>query len=360
MSKKIIIVDIEWNNNGPIDSPPLLQLGAVKIGRCEQVLDSFFSFIKPSNEISDLADILRIMPFTSEALLSGKDISDVLCEFSHWCGSVCSFVLWGSYNCRVFSNISSGYFPIDRFNTLDLQLVCSIISGTAPVSLDNACICSETKVYYPLHNALKDAQTLTELYKTLNVNYDLEDIMQQFLINKKERIREKRRAKRKRQSQKKAMIAYQYILDLGSGAVHKKGCPVLQNILSQLKGFETFKGALKEGTKLCPLCFDENISFDHDFTVSEKVRLINLHHLCANLNIRSKNQGRLFSMITDVGRWLFIFGEIPTVYHHNNIYPSKNIKGFNPYHKQPGKFASYEDMIQYIYKHDRKTISTYR
>lgn len=210
---------------------------------------------------------------------------------------------------------------------------------------------------------IDDTQTLTELSKTLNENYDHEDVIQQYLIDKAERKRIKRREKRKRKSQKRAMIAtqsYQYILELDSGAVHQNRCPVLQGSLAKLKGFDTLKGSLKEGINLCPSCFGENISFDHGFTVKEKIRLIYLHQLCSNLKIKSKNQGRLFSMKTDVAEWYFIYGEGTTVlYHRNNIYPN-NKKDFKKYHIQPVKFVSYEDMIQYIYKHDRKTISTYR
>lgn len=108
---------------------------------------------------------------------------------------------------------------------------------------------------------------------------------------------------------------------------------------------------------MCPICFGENISFDHDFTANEKVQLINLHNLCANLNIKSKNQARQFAMITDVGRWYFMFGEgAPALYHHNNIYPDKNT-GVHHYHKQPVKITSYQDMILYIHSHDRKVKS---
>ncbi|MDD4592908.1 MAG: hypothetical protein PHG06_21180, partial [Parabacteroides sp.] len=49
----------------------------------------------------------------------------------------------------------------------------------------------------------------------------------------------------------------------------------------------------------------------------------------------------------------------PILYHHNNIYPTRNNKGANYYHKQPVKFISYQDIILYIYKHDRKGNSRY-
>jgi DNA polymerase III epsilon subunit-like protein len=360
MSKNIAIVDIEWAD-GTI-TPSILQFAAIKLNGQEEIIDSFFTFIKPSVEISDFKDILSIMPITSDDLLSGKDLSDVLPEFLDWCRSDWTPVLWGSYNTQVFERIMEGSLQIEH-KTLDLQRVYEIISKANPVNLEKASISEGVKIFYPLHNALNDAYTLTDLYKTLNSRYDFDALIAQYEIEKAEKRREKRRAKRKRQAQIRAMstaLSYQYFIDMETGKIHKKGCTSLQETVPQLKGFGTLKGALKEGSDLCSLCFNQNISFDHDFTVSEKVQLINLHNLCANLNIKSKNQGRQFTMIKDVGIWYFMFGEgVPNLYHHNNIYPDKNNSSAHHYHKQPMKFTSYQDMIIYVQNHDRKVKSPY-
>ena len=360
MGPDVVCVDLEWNPDGSLESPSVLQLAAVKIYN-KQISDSFFAFIRPG-DISDVGKILSFMPITETDLLNGREFSDALSEFSCWCGADCSFVLWGSYNILVFKNIAEGYLQIEESDTLDLQQVYMMISGTNAVSLEKASIACGITILYPLHNALNDAYTLSNLYRALNGTFDFDTVIKQFMLAKAERKREKRRARRKRQAFRistSASSQYQFFADKDSGMIHHKGCPCLRDNDSQLKGFDTLKGSLKEGTALCSLCFNENISFDHDFTLNERIELINLHNLCNNLKIKSKNQGRLFSVITNVGSWYFIFGDVPTLYHHSNIYPSKSNKGFNPYHKQPVKFSSYHEMILYINRHDRKAISKY-
>lgn len=133
------------------------------------------------------------------------------------------------------------------------------------------------------------------------------------------------------------------ILQLGK--IHKKCCSSFQETFSQLKGFDTLKGALKGGIDLCSLCFNQNISFDHDYTIRERIELINLHNLCSSLKIKSKSQGRLFSIITNRGSRCFKFQKPIILYPHNNIYPTRNNKGANYYHKQPVKLTSYQDYI---------------
>lgn len=316
MEKSVFIVDIEWDPDSPLESPSVLQIAAVKINNNNDQVDSFFSFIKPRSELSDISKVLTIMPITSVDIFSSKDIDIVLSEFFQWCGSECSFVIWGSYNFLLFDRIMEVYFPVSH-KTLDLQRVYEIISKMNPVNLEKASISEGVKIFYPLHNALNDAYTLTELYKTLNSRYDFDALIAQYDIEKAEKRREKRRAKRKRQAQRRAMsttLSYQYFIDMETGKFHKKGCIGLRYALSQLKGFDTLKGALKEGRVLCSLCYNQNISFDHDFTIKERIELINLHNLCSNLKIKSTNKGRLFSIITNVGSWYFRFGENPPMF----------------------------------------------
>lgn len=235
MKKSVLIVDIEWDPDSPMESPSVLQLAAVKINHNNDEGDTFFSFIKPRFEIPDISKILTIMPITSGDIFSGKDITIVLSEFIKWCGPECSFVLWGSYNLNIFSRIMEEYITVNQDHTIDLQQVYSILSDSNYLNLEKACINSGIKVFYPLHHSRNDARSLTELYKTLAQKYDLEDVIQRHLNDKAERRSEKRKEKRKQQSQKKVMHLYQYILDLCSGVVHQKRCPTLQAGLPQSK-----------------------------------------------------------------------------------------------------------------------------
>lgn len=88
MSRDIIIIDIEWDHSSPLESPSVLQLGAVKLNGNMQLADSYFSYIKPNNEISDMAKIFDFMPISADNIIGGKDSSTALGEFAEWCGTM--------------------------------------------------------------------------------------------------------------------------------------------------------------------------------------------------------------------------------------------------------------------------------
>lgn len=361
MEENLIIIDVEWDPNGSFESPSVLQLAAVKLNDCMQSIDSFFSFIKPNNEIPDMSKIINFMPITEENIITGKDPSTVLKEFSDWCGNNYLIVIWGSFNLQVFKAFVKGYIQVDQSNVLDLQQIFMIISGKSAMNLEKACIDFGSKITYPLHNSLNDAFTLAELYRKLQPEYDFNSLVLQYSMAKAEKKQLKSQSKRKRQSQKifaEIDSSYSFFISEDSNVIHHWNCSCLKEILSGVKGFGTLKGALKTSTILCPKCFQGDINLDNNVTVSEMIHIIELHNLCFSLKLDSKNQGRMFYITTNVGKWFFEAGTpCAALYHKNNIYLTKQQKSLTEYHKQPVQLDSDQEIIRYICKHDKQVLS---
>ena len=377
MKGQRIIVDLEWEPEGEdkkLSKLNALQLGAAKVNETGDLIDTFYSIIKPEKSISDIGLVTRIMPVTEQQLFSGDEKLQVIEEFLNWCGETPMFIIWGSINCKALKLFIGEYVAVDKkTNILDLQVIYKIMTGNSKlVSFYNACLEKNIEMVYPLHNSLNDSLMLTALYHKM-VPSNIESIMEEYYINKAERKRLKRLQKRRRQSAEKKRLnslrrakcvisnrnssRHHYYIIEGSNLIHRRNCNCLHDVGS-MKGYSSLFAIMKDYECLCPECFHGQIWFPSSITRLESIRILDLHTLCSEFSLSSEHYGDTVIINTRAGSWYIEIGnKIPTLYHRNDIFPWKNRNGaILNYHKQKKEFRNDLDMIKYIYKHDKQLL----
>jgi DNA polymerase III epsilon subunit-like protein len=364
-----ITVDIEWEpeSNGSM----ILQLGATKLEN-NVVTGTFFSFIKPDGEIPNV-ERLDFMPVEMDDILNGENQDSVLQRFKGWCGENPSFIIWGSYNLVVFKSFLSEYLPISHNNTMDLQLTYSIYLKTDVMSIEKACRLLGIETILPAwHNSLYDCEQLAKLYQYIRDKCNLEAMMEQYSLEREARRREKRRKKRaklKKQSRAVHKIKdikhhCQYFIISETGMLHKNGCGELSDInIDDVQGFKTLEHALKGSKQTCRLCFKGAINIHPALTSRQLLKLIELHAICDELNMKSVNHSKTMVINTQVGSWYFEIdtGRRPILYHRNYIYEERNLHGaLSGYHRQTVRLISDKEAVLYIYKHDKAILKGFR
>lgn len=139
----------------------------------------------------------------------------------------------------------------------------------------------------------------------------------------------------------------------GYGSFHLRSCPKL-NGLSDLRGFGTYREAVRMGLTPCRKC---KPTAKHDLRLSVPItnktrkgeKVDDLKELCSEAGYAQHMEDGYFCIETPVGKWRIRVNVTPVRAEHINLVKTP---GRERYHEQPRLFLSLTDAFAYIRKHD--------
>ncbi len=145
----------------------------------------------------------------------------------------------------------------------------------------------------------------------------------------------------------------------GYQAFHLRTCVKLAG-LSNLKGFQRYKDAVKAGYTPCRLCKpsaknDINVSLPINSKLRFYDTIENLEGLCQKEGYKYHHDRSFFCIETLVGKWKIDVSSMPLNLFHYNLVINY---GDDDYHRQPKIFLSYTDVFNYIKRHDEKLMQS--
>ncbi len=134
---------------------------------------------------------------------------------------------------------------------------------------------------------------------------------------------------------------------------HKHNCQRLKG-LTNLQGFSTYKEAVSAGFTPCKLCRpskkdDAKFSIPITSCVRADEEIEDIIPLCEEAGFSCYKDEQHFYIDTIVGKWKIIINSSPVKLEHINLVKTPYELD---YHKQPRKFLSYADVVEYIKRHD--------
>jgi len=141
----------------------------------------------------------------------------------------------------------------------------------------------------------------------------------------------------------------------GYQAFHLRSCPKLQG-LSDLRGFGTYKDAVRAGYTPCRRCkptakHDAMLSIPIYNRVRSDESIQDLEAMCIDAAYPFSHEEACFLLETPVGKWRIHTDTSPISLDHINLAKTPWSKD---YHKQPRLFLSLIDVFGYIKRHDDK------
>ena len=141
----------------------------------------------------------------------------------------------------------------------------------------------------------------------------------------------------------------------GYQTFHLRSCPKLQEV-SNLRGFSTYKGAIRAGCTPCRKCkptakHDIKVSIPITNRVREDEKVEDLEAMCTEAGYEHHREGAYLYLETPVGKWRINVSESPVKLDHINLVKTPGTKR---YHEQPRIFLSYIDTFDYIKRHDEE------
>jgi inhibitor of KinA sporulation pathway (predicted exonuclease) len=163
-----IILDLEWNQaysheyedkRMPFE---IIELGAVKLDKKFNIVDSYSSIIKPRLYKKIQPHIRAILNYDEDTLRSGRPFDMVYREFIKWCGTDFMFGTWGSMDLSYLQNNMDYYYmkplpsPLKFYNVQ--QIYADLKSPDKNiVKLEKAVEHLNIKADKPFHSAVNDA-----------------------------------------------------------------------------------------------------------------------------------------------------------------------------------------------------------
>lgn len=141
----------------------------------------------------------------------------------------------------------------------------------------------------------------------------------------------------------------------GYQTFHLRTCSKLQEV-SNLRGFGTYKEAVKAGYTPCRKCkptakHDAKFSIPITNRVRENEKIEDLEALCNDAGYEHYREGAYLYLETPVGKWRVNVSESPVKLDHINLVKTP---GRKKYHEQPRLFLSILDTFDYIKRHDEE------
>lgn len=124
--------------------------------------------------------------------------------------------------------------------------------------------------------------------------------------------------------------------------------------MTNLQGFSTYKEAVSAGFTPCKLCRptkkdDAKFSIPITSCVRANEEIEDIIPLCEEAGFSYYKDDQHFYIDTIVGKWKIIINSSPVKLEHINLVKTPYELD---YHKQPRKFLSYADVVDYIKRHD--------
>jgi len=185
-----IAVDFEWNQ---AYCPPskkkneliiqldgeIIQIGAVKMDKDTEVLDTFEADIHPVFYRKIHKKVKELTGIDQSQLNKGDDFKVVIEEFKKWCGDDHIFLTWGPDDSRIMmQNLIKHNLPTDWMGKwVNLQVIFNMQTGmdTSQVSLKTAIEAFEIPQILHAHNAINDATYTAMICKCLELEKGIKD-----------------------------------------------------------------------------------------------------------------------------------------------------------------------------------------
>ena len=172
----LIVFDLEWNQSSynPNHRMPheIIEIGACRVSRDYQVVDTFSRVIRPKLYKKLDKHIKSVTGITEAELSEGGAFSDVFGEFIAWCGEGASLVTWGRDDFPVLRrNASFFQTPMPFEPPVDAQLVFAhacLKTVHQQMNLHNALETMDIEIDVPAHRAVYDAQCTAALLRTID------------------------------------------------------------------------------------------------------------------------------------------------------------------------------------------------
>jgi inhibitor of KinA sporulation pathway (predicted exonuclease) len=180
-----IILDLEWNQaysheyedkRMPFE---IIELGAVKLDKNFNIIDSYSSIIKPRLYKKIQPHIKAILNYDENTLRTGRPFDMVYREFIKWCGTDFIFGTWGSMDLSYLQNNMDYYYlkplpsPLKFYNIQ--QIYADLKSpDKSIVKLEKAVEYLNIKADKPFHSAVNDAYYTGLVLKSISP-HDIDD-----------------------------------------------------------------------------------------------------------------------------------------------------------------------------------------
>ena len=174
--RHLIVFDLEWNQNSYVPNHrmphEIIEIGACRVDRNYQVVDTFSALIKPKIYRRLDKHIKSVTGITESELASGGTFSDVFQDFIRWCGEDSLLVTWGRDDYPVLKRNAAFFMtPMPFSAPVDAQFIfAGAILGDVhrQMNLHAALEMMQIDPNVPAHRAVYDAECTAALLKTID------------------------------------------------------------------------------------------------------------------------------------------------------------------------------------------------
>ena len=182
--KAYIVMDLEFNSpntgsfvtkNGISLKSEIVEIGAVKLDKDLNTVDTFRKYIRPDAYFKMRDEIVKITEITTEMIWEGEPFKDAIGEFLDWCGEDFVFITWSENDIlAIEDNMLYHGLDIEGLpECYDIQLMfddqVTMYDKRMPL---NYAIWKFDFKPEPQHDALSDAINTAEVFRRL----DLEEL----------------------------------------------------------------------------------------------------------------------------------------------------------------------------------------
>lgn len=174
--RHLIVFDLEWNQSSynPNHRMPheIIEIGACRVDRNYQVVDTFSRLIRPRLYKRLDKHIKKVTGMTESELEAGGTFADVFADFIAWCGEDAQLVTWGRDDFPVLRRNAAFHQTQLPFEPpIDAQLVfggACLGSCHQQMNLHAAMEHQSIVIDVPAHRAVYDAQCTAALLSSID------------------------------------------------------------------------------------------------------------------------------------------------------------------------------------------------
>ncbi len=174
--QNLIVIDLEWNqrsyNPDPRMSSEIIEIGACRVDRNYQIVDTFSEVIRPRVYKKLERHVKNVTGITEEELDMGRPFKEVYGRFLEWCGHDLQLITWGTSDFPVLQeNAQFHKLPLPFAPALDAQMVFSIAclhEDHQQMRLHNALEAMNIEPDVPAHRAVYDAECTARLLEPIS------------------------------------------------------------------------------------------------------------------------------------------------------------------------------------------------
>ena len=182
-----IVMDLEFNypntrfrseKNGVILHEEIIEIGAVKLDKDLNQVDTFCRFVKPTAYPKVNRQVQELTEITTEMIWAGVPFEEAYREFMDWCGKDSAFITWSDNDIIVLEdNLGYHGLPLDDLpRCFDIQLMFDdqVTMEDRDFALSYAMWKMDIKPA-PSHDALNDAINTAEVMRHLDLSEGLDE-----------------------------------------------------------------------------------------------------------------------------------------------------------------------------------------